>query len=77
MNELEVFRNNEFGEVRTVVIDGKPLFCLIDICKALEISNPTKVAQRLDDDERTKLDLGRVVKMLIKSEKKYERNKRC
>lgn len=59
MNELEVFSNNEFGEVRTVVIDGKPLFCLIDICKALEISNPTKVAQRLDDDERTKLDLGR------------------
>ena len=35
------------------------MFCLIDICKALEMSNPTMVAQRLDDDERTKLDLGR------------------
>ena len=35
------------------------MFCLADICKALEISNPSKVAQRLDDDERTKLELGR------------------
>ena len=42
MNELEVFKNEDFGEVRTVLVDGKPLFCLIDICKALEISNPTK-----------------------------------
>lgn len=35
------------------------MFCLADVCKALEISNPSKVAQRLDDDERTKLELGR------------------
>lgn len=59
MNELEVFSNNEFGEVRTVVIDGEPLFCLIDICKALELSNSRNVADRLDEDERRKLDLPR------------------
>lgn len=35
MNELEVFSNNEFGEVRTVVIDGKPYFVASDIAKAL------------------------------------------
>lgn len=58
MNELEVFSNNEFGEVRTVVIDGKPLFCLMDICKALEIKNSTDVAKRLDEDELTRLNLG-------------------
>lgn len=59
MNDLQIFNNEEFGEVRTAVINDEPMFCLIDICKALEMSNPTMVAQRLDDDERTKLDLGR------------------
>ena len=59
MNDLKIFNNEEFGEIRTVVVNGEPMFCLTDICKALEMSNPTMVAQRLDDDERTKLDLGR------------------
>ena len=59
MNELQIFNNEEFGEVRTAVVNNEPVFCLSDICKALEMSNPTMVAQRLDEDERTKLDLGR------------------
>lgn len=59
MNDLKVFENSEFGEIRTVTVNDEPMFCLTDICKALEMSNPTMVAQRLDDDERTKLDLGR------------------
>lgn len=59
MNDLQIFKNSEFGEVRTVTVNDEPMFCLIDICKALEMSNPTMVAQRLDEDERTKLDLGR------------------
>lgn len=59
MNNLQIFQNSEFGEIRTIMKDGEPMFCLADICKALEISNPSKVAQRLDDDERTKLELGR------------------
>lgn len=59
MNELQIFNNEEFGEVRTVLLNDEPMFCLADVCKALEISNPSKVAQRLDEDERTKLELGR------------------
>lgn len=59
MNDLQIFKNSEFGEVRTVTVNDEPMFCLTDICKALEMSNPTMVAQRLDEDERTKLDLGR------------------
>lgn len=59
MNELQTFNNEEFGEVRTAIVDNEPMFCLADVCKALEISNPSKVAQRLDEDERTKLELGR------------------
>lgn len=59
MNELQIFNNEEFGEIRTITKDNEPMFCLADVCKALDISNPSKVVQRLDDDERTKLELGR------------------
>lgn len=57
--ELQIFNNEEFGEVRTAVVNDEPMFCLIDICKALEIKNATDVAKRLDEDERTRLNLGR------------------
>lgn len=59
MNDLQIFNNEEFGEIRTVLVGNEPMFCLVDICRALDISNPSKVAQRLDEDERTKLELGR------------------
>lgn len=59
MNDLQIFNSEEFGEVRTAVINDEPMFCLIDICKALEIKNATDVAKRLDEDERTRLNLGR------------------
>lgn len=59
MNELQIFNNEEFGEVRTAVVNNEPMFCLIDICKALELSNSRIVADRLDEDERRKLDLPR------------------
>lgn len=58
LNQLEIFKNREFGEIRTVAIDGELMFCLIDICKALEIKNATDVAKRLDEDELTRLNLG-------------------
>ena len=58
MNGLQIFSNKEFGEVRTVVVNDEPMFCLIDICKALEIKNATDVAKRLDEDELTRLNLG-------------------
>lgn len=58
MNDLEIFKNEEFGEIRTVMKDGEPMFCLMDICKALEVKNATDVAKRLDEDEVTRLNLG-------------------
>lgn len=38
MNELMIFNNPEFGEVRTIEENGKVLFCGSDIAKALGIS---------------------------------------
>ena len=58
MNELQIFNNPEFGSVRTITKDNEPLFCLSDICKALEIKNATDVAKRLEEDEVTRLNLG-------------------
>ena len=59
MNDLQIFNNEEFGETRTITKDNEPMFCLADVCKALDIKNATDVAKRLDDDERTRLNLGR------------------
>ena len=50
MNELQIFNSEEFGEIRTVIIDGEPWFCMTDICKALEISNTSQVKTRLNAD---------------------------
>ena len=40
MNELEVFRNEEFGEVRTVEMDGNPYFMASDVAQALGYVRP-------------------------------------
>lgn len=40
MNELKVFSNEQFGQVRTVVDNGKVWFCGKDVAEALGYSNP-------------------------------------
>lgn len=40
MNELQIFSNPEFGEVRTIVDDGAVLFCGSDVARALGYSRP-------------------------------------
>lgn len=42
MNELQFFNSEEFGEIRTAEIDGKPYFVGTDVAKALGYSNPRK-----------------------------------
>lgn len=58
-NSIEVFENPIFGQIRMTMVDDEPMFCLADVCKALELSNSRIVADRLDEDERRKLDLPR------------------
>lgn len=47
MNELKIFENEEFGNIRVVIENNEPMFCLKDVCKALELTNPRKVKTRL------------------------------
>ena len=49
MNDLKIFTSAEFGQVRTSYLDGEPMFCLTDICKSLELSQPSKVKERLNE----------------------------
>ena len=58
MNDLQIFENSDFGELRTIVKEGEPWFVAIDVCKALEVSNPTVAVSRLDGDEVAKFNLG-------------------
>jgi len=51
-NEIQVFANKEFGEIRTVKIDGQTWLVLKDVCNALGIKKHRDTASRLDEDER-------------------------
>jgi anti-repressor protein len=42
MNDIQIFNNEEFGQVRTIEIDGKPYFSAKDVAEALGYSNPRK-----------------------------------
>lgn len=50
MNNLKIFENKEFGEIRTMVVDDKPMFCLTDVCKALDLEQVSRVKARLKTD---------------------------
>ena len=66
MNELQVINDERFqifskenlGSVRTILVDNEVWFCIKDVCDILELTNPTVVAKRLDEDEVTKFNLG-------------------
>lgn len=59
MQDLTIFKNENLGEIRVIIIDNEPLFCLADICKALALTNPTMVANAIKSEfELPKLELG-------------------
>lgn len=57
MNDVKIFESPEFGQVRTTVIDGEPWFVAADVCRALDLGNPTRALDRLDNDERTLISI--------------------
>ena len=48
MNEIEIFKNDRFGEIRVAGTSEQPLFCLADVCRVLEIKNVSDCKSRLD-----------------------------
>lgn len=58
--QLQLFQKEEFGTIRTVVIDGEPWFVAKDVCDILGIKNPTDALNKgLEDFERARFNLGR------------------
>lgn len=47
--DIKIFGNPTLGDIRIAVNEnGEALFCLLDVCKALELANPSQVKTRLD-----------------------------
>lgn len=53
---IEIFKSNEFGEVRVAELNGEPMFCLSDICNSLGISNARNVKNRIDEEDVHQID---------------------
>ncbi len=54
---VAVISSPEFGEIRSAVVDGTPLFVAKDICDALGISKYRDALTRLDEDERASISV--------------------
>lgn len=50
MNGLQIFKNERFGEVRVAGTSETPFFCLVDICRVLEIKNVSDCKSRLEQE---------------------------
>lgn len=72
MNEVQIFNNEEFGQVRTLVIDGEPWFVGKDVAEILGYSNTRKaLADHVDEEDKgvTKCDtLGGVQDLTVINE---------
>lgn len=60
MNELKVFQNEEFGEVRSLVINNEPWFVGKDVAKALGYENPSKAIRDHVEEEDKKVGVQNV-----------------
>lgn len=53
--QLQIFKNPDFGDVRTIIRDGEPWFVAADVCRALDVASTA--TRRLDEDEISALRL--------------------
>ena len=53
MNDVTIFRKDEFGAVRAVRLKGEPWFVAADVCRALGLGNSSQAIAKLDDDEKS------------------------
>ena len=51
MNNIQVFTNQHFGQVRVLMRDGEPWFVAADVCRALDVGNISQAVSRLEEDE--------------------------
>lgn len=52
MNNIQIFNNPEFGEIRTMIIDDEPWFVSKDISDKLGYAKPANMVKLVDDDDK-------------------------
>lgn len=67
MNELQVFKNQEFGQVRSLVINGEPWLVGKDVTKALGYDNPSKAIRDHVEEEDKRVGVQNVTPYIIDS----------
>ena len=70
---IKIFENAQFGQIRTSITEsGEPLFCLADICQAIDVANHRNVVKRIDEDDVHRVDtidsLGRNQQVIFVTE---------
>lgn len=59
-SDLQLFQKEEFGTIRTVMLNGEPWFVAKDVCDILGVQNPSDALNKqLEDFERARFNLGR------------------
>lgn len=57
MSEVQIFNNEEFGQIRTVEVDGEPWLVGKDVARALGYQNPSKaIADHIDPEDKLNND---------------------
>ena len=56
-NQIQIFEHEQFGKIRTVIIDGRIHFVAVDVCLSLKIKNSRDALTRLESDEKMTVDL--------------------
>ena len=57
MDKIKIYENPAFGRIRTAGTSEEPLFCLADVCRAVELTNPSSVKGRLEAEDVQLIDL--------------------
>lgn len=53
MNEMKIFNSPDFGDIRTMLIDGEPWFVGKDVATILGYQNPSKaIYDHIDDEDK-------------------------
>lgn len=52
MNEIKIFENEKFGEVRIVEVKNEPWFVVNDICRFFKVTNKNRVLQNIDNEDK-------------------------
>lgn len=56
MNEIKIFNNDEFGQIRTVIIDGEPWFVAKDISEKLGYVKTFSMTKQIDEEDKQIFD---------------------